>query len=342
MRSLIIVLSTIGFIFVFESTQAQNDTIVTKDNNQIVGEVKDMSKGVLTVKTQYSDSDFKIKWKKIKEINTESEYLISVVPEGRYNGRIAATAIDSVAIIQKEDTLIKIPIKNIFYLREVKSGFLNNFSGSLSVGLNIAKAEELQELSVRSRFGYRADRWSLDAHYNDIRSSRKEVETIRRLEGALSFTYFLKHNWFTVSEVSFYSNSELNIKLRTLAKLGIGKLLIQTNKMYWGVQTGITFNNENYDVLDEKDFQNSGEAFFGTELNLYDVEDFSLLTRAVYYPSVTESHRWRFDYNIDLKYDLPLDFFIKVGFTFNYDKKPVGGAPQSDYIFQTTLGWEFN
>jgi hypothetical protein len=55
---------------------------------------------------------------------------------------------------------------------------------------------------------------------------------------------------------------------------------------------------------------------------------------------MTESGRWRIDYSFDTKYDLPLDFYIKVGFTLNYDNQPVAGASKTDYVFQTTFGWE--
>jgi hypothetical protein len=59
------------------------------------------------------------------------------------------------------------------------------------------------------------------------------------------------------------------------------------------------------------------------------------------YPSLTESGRIRVDNRIDLQYDLPMDFYIKTGFTINYDNQPVEGAAQSDYIWQTTFGWSW-
>ena len=83
------------------------------------------------------------------------------------------------------------------------------------------------------------------------------------------------------------------------------------------------------------------EGFFGTELNLYDIGDLSLVTKVIAYPSFTESGRWRTDFNFDAKYDLPLDFYIKAGLTLNYDNRPVEGASETDYVFQTGFGWEW-
>jgi len=155
----------------------------------------------------------------------------------------------------------------------------------------------------------------------------------------ISFRYVLPREWFVITQIDFLSNTEQLIDLRTNTKLGIGKYLIRTNQYYWGAQGGVSFNNENY--FNDEDDRQSTEGWFGTELNLYDIGDFSLLTKAVAYPSFTESGRWRFDFNIDLQYDLPLDFYIKSGLTLNYDNQPVPGSPTSDYIWQTTFGWEW-
>jgi hypothetical protein len=60
--------------------------------------------------------------------------------------------------------------------------------------------------------------------------------------------------------------------------------------------------------------KNSLEGYFGSELNLYDIGDLSILTKAVAYPSITESGRWRADFVFDTKYDLPLGFLYQIGF----------------------------
>ena len=73
---------------------------------------------------------------------------------------------------------------------------------------------------------------------------------------------------------------------------------------------------------------------------MFNMGDLSLLTSLYVFPSLTESGRIRSDFKFDLKYDLPLDIYIGVGYTLNYDNQPVEGASESDYVFQTTVGWE--
>jgi len=65
------------------------------------------------------------------------------------------------------------------------------------------------------------------------------------------------------------------------------------------------------------------------------------LTKLSYYPSFTEKNRNRVNFFVDVKYDFPLEFFLKLGYTLNYESKPPNAVVNQDYVFQTTLGWEF-
>jgi hypothetical protein len=74
---------------------------------------------------------------------------------------------------------------------------------------------------------------------------------------------------------------------------------------------------------------------------MFDAKDLSIISRLIAYPSFSESGRWRVDWNFDLKYDLPLDFYVKTGITLNYDNRPVAGASDSDYYWKMAFGWEW-
>lgn len=320
---------------------AQNDTLKLSNGNKIVGEVKSMRQGVATVKTSYSKTDFKIKWGKVKAVKTEGEFLITTKSGGRYNGLLHSGIEEEVYILNAKDTLATVKIDDIVFLTIVKSSFLSNLSVTFGLGYNFTKADNLSQFSVRSTLGYRSKKWGLHASYNDIRSSQDKTKSVKRLDATLGYQFYLKRNWFTVTELSWLSNTEQNLSLRTLGRLGVGKYIAQTNSSYWAIQAGASYNNESFRINDVNKDNNSAEGFLGTELNLYDIGDLSLLTRVIAYPSLTESGRWRFDYNLDLKYDLPLDFYINFGITLNYDNKPVESGSETDYVFQTTFGWSF-
>ncbi|MEK6481060.1 DUF481 domain-containing protein [Catalinimonas sp. 4WD22] len=315
---------------------AQKDSLVLTNGDILVGEAKDMDRGVLTFETDYSDSDFKIEWEKIEKIYTDTYFLITLMDGRRFNGSIFSTDSLNVNIITR-DVFENASRESIVFLKSVDSGFWSKLYASLDIGYSKTKANNLQQFSVRSTFGYIAERWSSDASYNNIRSSQDDVEDVQRLDAKVSYRFFLPNDYFLLAQVSWLSNTEQNITLRTISKIGLGKYLIHTNQTYWGVQGGVSFNNE--DFSNETSTRQSGEGFIATELNMYDIGDLNLLTNVIVYPSLTQSGRWRIDYTFDTKYDLPLDFYIRLGFTLNYDNQPVENASKTDYVFQTTFGW---
>ena len=109
--------------------------------------------------------------------------------------------------------------------------------------------------------------------------------------------------------------------------------------MYWGTKVGFNRNIEKYST--ENDDRKSWKAYLVTEVNLFDMGDLNLNFLFVAYPGLTEIGRWRTDSKIDVKYDLPLDFYINLGISFNYDNQPAEGAGTFDYVFSTGFGWEW-
>ena len=122
------------------------------------------------------------------------------------------------------------------------------------------------------------------------------------------------------------------------AQLGMGHFLARTNSIYWGVKLGFNRNVER-NSNDTED-RESWEGYFGTEANFFITGDFSMTTNIMVYLSITKRGRWRNDWNLDIKYDLPLDFYINVGGSFNFDNFPAENAGKTDYVFRTGIGWE--
>ena len=73
-----------------------------------------------------------------------------------------------------------------------------------------------------------------------------------------------------------------------------------------------------------------------------DFKDIDIKTGLKIYPSLSERKRYRADYDLTLKYDLPLDFYVKLGYTLNYDNQSATGTSDVDYIFTSGFGWEFD
>ena len=231
------------------------------------------------------------------------------------------------------------PIEDIVNLGQYKTKFLDRISASIDIGFSLTKANNLRQINSRSSIGYRTRKWSTEASFNSLNSTQDDVEPIRRVEGNVNFRYILPKRWYPTVTISTLTNTEQKLDFRLNAQIGMGRYIIRTNYSYWGASIGVNRNIERFS--NETEDRNSWEGYMGTELNLYDIGDLSLLTNIVVYPGITEQGRWRSDFTFDIKYDLPLDFYIKAGFTVNYDNQPAEGADELDYVFQTGIGWEW-
>lgn len=326
---LLILFSTFAF--------STNDSIVLKNGDIIVGEIESMDRGVLVFETDYSDSDFQIEWDGVTEIYGVNYFLISLSDGTRVTGSFTSKP-DGKVLLKGELSEYETELSEVVYIKSVDQDFWSRVYASVDVGITLAKANNLEQLNTRANLGYIADFWSVAASYSQLFSKQDDVDATRRTDGSGTFSYFLPKDWYIPASISFLSNTEQKLDLRSSARLGLGKYLIHTNRQYLGFSIGASYAYENYST--EMDPRKSWEGYLSGELNMYDIGDLNLLLSALVYQGLTDTERFRSDINFDAKYDLPLDFYIKAGITVNYDNSPAEGASETDYVFESGFGWE--
>lgn len=329
---LITVILTYNFAF------SQSDSLVFDNGNRIIGEIKKMERGVLEIDAPEGDENFKVKWLSITEIHTQSQFVVSI-KDKLYRGMIATVSDGKVKIFDKDTVYIISAMNDIVYINPFKEGFGNRFGAMVEAGFNLTKAQNLRQFSLRSSISYKTDKWTADASYNIIRSSQDNVEPVKRSDGLLNYRRILPRNWYLIGTIATLSNTEQLIDLRANSQLGVGKFIISSNKAYWGLKTGVNNNLERFSNVNTS--RNTWEAYLGTEVNLYDIGDLNLSFLYMGYSGLSDTGRYRADVNFDAKYDLPLDFFIRMGISLNYDNQPTETASETDYILRTGIGWEW-
>lgn len=335
------VFTLIASLVLSQNIYAQTDSLIFKTGTYMIGEAKTMDRNVLTFKTKYSDSDFKIEWDGIAEIYTDTYFLITLTNGSRYNGTLKSTEPGNISIITDEGREVFTPHNDIVWLDDKDKGFWSQLYFSIDIGLDLTKANNLSQFSASSTLGYVAERWSIDSYFNTLTSTQDDVNDIRRTDGGIGYKYFLPRDWYPLVSFDALSNTEQNLDLRTSWRLGMGKYVLHTNSAYWGFSLGANNNNERFS--DEGSSQNSWEGFMGTELNLFNIGDLSLSTKLTAFPSLSDSGRWRADFSFDTKYEMPFDddFYIKLSTSVNYDNKPAENGSELDYVFHTGFGWEW-
>lgn len=318
----------------------QKDSIKLSNGNILIGEIKSLDKSVMTFKTSYSDKDFKIKWYKVDEIYSDRIFIISLTDGVRIESNLESLPSDkSKVMLHEGQQTFNVNISDIIFLDAIGSSFISRMTASFDAGVTITKTNNLKQFTANAALGYVANKWSSAGSFNLVKSRQDSIADVQRMNGNISAQWFLPKDWFIQGTADFLSNNEQKLKLRSTTSIGLGYFFKHTNSLYFGAAAGLAFNNESYTdaTINGK---NSMEFYVGTEFNKYAIGDLSLITSIIIYPGITERGRIRSDFNFDMKYDLPYDFYIKTGITYNYDNQPVEGASQSDYTLQTSFGWE--
>ncbi len=87
--------------------------------------------------------------------------------------------------------------------------------------------------------------------------------------------------------------------------------------------------------------KDSAEAYLGTEFMTEKLKFADLVTRFTYYPSLTIDDRYRINYKFDLDFNLPGDWYFRVGLFENFDSQPPAGLSRNDYGWSNSFGLKF-
>ena len=306
----------------------------------MVGEVKNLASGVLTIKTKYSKKDFTVKFNRVSELVIERKCIVTLTQARNHFGYVKTIEEGKISITENDGNVIEVSINQITSLQEVDDNFWSRFRGAIDVGFNITKANNNRQLNTAARISYSGVKWLLDGNLNILISAQDSVAETSRSDASVEGLRLLGNNYFVVADISYLQNTAQALDARISPSLGYGKFLVNTNKMYLGISAGLNYNIEYF--ADETDSRQSAEAFASMGLNMFDFEKIDITSAIRFLPSLSENERFRVDYNLKIKYKIITDFYISAGLSFNYDNKPATVGEQFDYVVNTGFGWKFN
>ncbi|NVK48522.1 MAG: DUF481 domain-containing protein [Cyclobacteriaceae bacterium] len=343
------------FLFVllpFTGWSNSLDTLQLKDGTLLVGEIKRMERGVLVMEVEFSEKNLEISFSKIIDLSSDFPFLIALENGQYFEAEIDQINADSISIqiiqpTKRQQNKLGIQIGDIIHTSRadviqffrIRGNSKGRFDGEIGLGFNMAKANNLRQFSLQNALSYNGSRFLALQYFNGIRSVQSETQPIKRYEASLVGLYYLPKEWFVLGWVSFLSNTQQLLDLRTGYKLGFGKYIFHTQKATWMVTGGLNLNREKFREIST--VQSSTEGVISSQLQIKDFSIFDINASLNFYDSFTEANRIRSDFRLDIRYDFLNDFYLKLGTAINYDNQPTEGGTNTDYIIQSTIGWIF-
>ena len=106
---------------------AQSDSLALKNGDVLVGEIKELSRGVITMETSYSDKDFQIEFNKVIRIHMKRNSLVILSGGDRRLGLVQSMQDGEVTITDDKGKAETLTIENVVELQEVYDNFWKRF-----------------------------------------------------------------------------------------------------------------------------------------------------------------------------------------------------------------------
>ncbi len=329
------------FLLIGSMAVSQNDTITLTNKDVLVGKIVKLEKSVLTFSTDYSDSDFKIDWRKVMEIKSHRTFIIANSNGQRVTGRLnSVEEKEKVIQLEYDAKSSESNLMDIVFLKPIGQRVLSNLSIDVDLGITFTKANNLKQFNSFIGGTYLARKWNADVYFKNVLSQQANADNISRMDAAVGGEFYLPKDWFVALRAKYLANDGQLLNLRSTYQGGLGYYFINSNTMQFALLGGMAYTGEVFS--NDTPNRYSTEGLIGLGLQKFSIGDLTFSSTAAYYPSFSQSGRYRIDFNGHMKYNLPLNFYIKLSASYNFDSDPIEGAADSDYVFTTSFGWEFN
>ena len=339
-RLFILLTAILLLLFTNQIFAQRTDVVIMNNGDHITGEIKRLQLGILVFKTDDAGT-INIQWDKVKSITTKNFYQVELQDGRVYYGSVEPADKDGMLLIKGVTLENRLFMEYIVKITRIRESFWDILDGYLKLGVSFTKANEIGQLSFGANGKYRTKINLFELNINSLITTTNNEPTSRKQDIFLDYSRFLKHRWFYSGSVGAEENTELGIRLRTSIGGGFGNNLIQSNVHLLYALGAIRVNREMYIDSTEAKFNVEGLITTQYQIFIYDHPKIKLVTNLNIFPSITDLGRFRSNLDIEMDWEIFIDFYWALSFYFSYDNKPQSSnASQKDYRIDTAFKYE--
>jgi putative salt-induced outer membrane protein YdiY len=318
-----------------------DDKIYLKNGDRITGNIKELDRGKLRVKTITMDTIY-LNWVDVESVESNT-YLRIARTDGTFTyGRVQKSDMTENLRIFDSGQTTQVPAAEIASMKPIRvdESFWHRIEGDVSAGIDFKSASDILLVNVASNLRLREEKYELSFGLNWNETSRTEDNDSSRADLSGDYTRLLEDRWFWKASAGLERNQELGIDLRTIISGTAGKYFIQTSTMRFEVNVGLAASLE--DRTDGTK-QDGVEGLIRSSFDIFrlNIPMTRLTANINLFPGITESGRIRINTDITLRNEIVRDFFWDLSFYSSYDNQPAEGFVSEDYGIITSLGATF-
>jgi hypothetical protein len=318
---------------------ADADTVVLRNGDRLKGEVKKLDKGRLEFSTTTMGTVY-IEWDKVAAVTSQNLFNVELTDGTRRVGSLGPGQAGLIRIALG-DLASEYDIMQVVEIRRLREQFWSRLDGSVTFGASYTQSSGVGQGSVGVDVRTRRERFEASTSFDTTVTVQPNEPESSRTALNLGYSRYLKNRWFIPGNAKFERNTDLGLKLRSLAGTGIGRYMVQSNRALVGVLTGLVVTRE---IPVSGETTSNIEAAFGLNSSYftYDTPKTSFTLSLSVLPSLNVGGRVRAELDTSLNREIVSDF--TVGFTVynSYDSKPpTEGAKKNDIGVTLNVGWVF-
>jgi len=317
----------------------KTDIVVLNNGDRLTVEIKAMSRGRLTVKTDALGTP-NVDWGDVVGLQSSRSYEIEVTDGRRYYGALVEGVRSHVLVRGLLGTPTDLVLLDIVRLTPLGASFWSRLDGNLDAGFNFTSASEQTQWTLNTSVEYRKraflNRASLSSQLTKLEANSQTRNNLN-----LSSQRFLKNRWFTGGVGQFLQDESLDLDLRSVLGAIVGRYLTQSNHTTFSLFTGGGYTLEHYagsaaessfEVLAGGDWEWFSPASSSIDFSSTVISYFNVGTRA----------RARIEFSTSLKRELFKDFYWNVSGFDSYDgAPPTETQKKNDFGITLSVGYSF-
>jgi len=326
----------------------KTDVIVMNNGDTLTGTVKGIDAGVLYFSLPYVIQTISIDWSKVVSLHSQQLFLVKMQDGSAYTGTVNSALATrggpiKLEVVDPRGNQILIDSSRIAEVGQTSEKFLQRFTGGANFGVTYTKGNQTTQYVLSGLAAYPRERWIAQAGFSSNLSSSSGANVSTRNQLNLSALRLLPwKNYFYEGLGSFLQSAEQGIDVQTTLGGGPGRYLKNTSRTAWSVLGGVGWQQTKYrQSTVPAGTQNVFAGLVGTSLNLYRFNKTTLNVSASLLPALSEPGRVFFSTNASYFIKITGNLSWNISFYGNWDNRPPGNLPHSDYGTSSGISWTF-
>lgn len=333
-------LSLVVTIAIGAANQLDAATVVLSNGDRLTGEISGLDKGKLALKTDYAGT-VEIDWAMVRELDTDQQFEILTQSGRLYTGTLRRSP-DSVEVVTDAERE-SIPPAEVTGLVPLSDGeppsFWRRLDGAIDAGYSFTRGNaDVTQSSLGIRGDYTREKYKAQVTASSIFSRQDDAPSASRHAVNGRFDRFLGPRALAFFLGGLERNERQQLNLRTITGGGLGWRLVKNKNTELSIRGGLTFTNERFQDGVEL---SSGEALGQIEWKSLLFGRVELSTDAKLYPNLTQSGRYRIEYDSTMRVPLLNRLTWSLSLFDRFDSAPPLPVQRNDYGLISAFGFTF-